>query len=109
MRPRRALESLPIGDQSRSPVLFKTRLTGEQLDALSQCAKGISLRFEAESIVDALVVGGYVKRGVAGVITVTTEVNITCRRMQVDRIWCFAVSPCDILDNLDAVAIPARR
>jgi hypothetical protein len=50
-----------------------TRLTGEQLECLSRCAKGISLRFERLEIVDALVGGGYAEKGVAGVITVTIK------------------------------------
>jgi hypothetical protein len=49
------------------------RLTREQLEALSRCAKGISLRFEAPEIVDALIAGGYAQKGVAGVVTVTAK------------------------------------
>ncbi len=48
-------------------------LTDEQLECLSRCAKGISLRFEASKNVDALVAGGYVKEGVARVVTVTAK------------------------------------
>jgi hypothetical protein len=46
-------------------------LTLEQLECLSRCARGLSIRFESTSIIKALVDGGYAQRGVAGVITVT--------------------------------------
>ena len=49
----------------------KTRLTPEQLEALSRCAKGISLRFDDPRIVEALVNAGFVQRGLAGVIRLT--------------------------------------
>ena len=68
-----ALKSSPVADQSRSPVSFTTRLTFEQLEALRRCANDISLRFEAWAIVNALVVGGYAEKGVAGVVTVTAK------------------------------------
>jgi hypothetical protein len=55
------------------PASFTTRLTDEQLEALSRCAKGISLRFEASKIVDALIDGGYAQKSVAGVVTVTAK------------------------------------
>ncbi len=48
-------------------------MTSDQLERLSRCAKGISLRFEAPEIVDALVAGGYAEKGVAGVVTVTAK------------------------------------
>ena len=50
-----------------------TRLTGEQLECLSRCAKGISLRFERSEIVDALIAGGYAEKGLAGVVNVTAK------------------------------------
>ena len=68
-----SLKSSPAADQSRSLVPIATRLTGEQLDALRRCAKGISLRFEASVIVNALVAGGYAEKSVAGVVTVTAK------------------------------------
>jgi hypothetical protein len=68
-----ALKSSPASCQSQSPASFTTRLTREQLEALSRCAKGISLRFEARVIVNALVTGGYAKNGVAGVVTMTAK------------------------------------
>jgi hypothetical protein len=40
---------------------------------LSRCAKGISLRFEASEIVDALVAGGYAEKGVAGIVALTVK------------------------------------
>jgi hypothetical protein len=69
----RALESLAMAHQSQSPASFTTRLTSEQLHALRRCANGISLRFEAWAIVNALIAGGYVQTGIAGVITVTAK------------------------------------
>ena len=48
-------------------------MTAEQLEYLSRCAKGISLRFERLEIVDALIAGGYAEKGVAGVVTVTAK------------------------------------
>ena len=68
-----ALKSSPATCQSQSPTSFTTRLTREQLETLSRCAKGISLRFEAWVIVNALVTGGYAKKGVAGVVTITAK------------------------------------
>jgi hypothetical protein len=68
-----ALNSSPATHQSQSPTSFTTRLTREQLEALSRCAKGISLRFEARVIVNALVTGGYAENGVAGVVTMTAK------------------------------------
>ena len=69
----RALNSLPIANPQHSIASFTTRLTGEQLDCLRRCARGISLRFESLEIVDALVAGGYAKTNVAGVVTVTDK------------------------------------
>ncbi len=69
----RPLKSLSIANPSETLALLKTHLTGEQLECLSRCAKGISLRFEASEIVDALVAGGYAEKGVAGVVTVTAN------------------------------------
>ncbi len=69
----RPLQSLSIAKPSETFALHTTRLTGEQLECLSRCAKGISLRFEASEIVDALVASGYVESGIAGVVTVTVK------------------------------------
>jgi hypothetical protein len=70
-----AMKSSPIATQSQSVAPFRRHLTSEQLEALSRCARGISLRFDATEIVDALIAGGYAEKGVAGtgVITVTAE------------------------------------
>jgi hypothetical protein len=51
----------------------KTCLTGEQVEALRRLEKGISLRFESWAIVSALIDGGYVERGMANVIIITTS------------------------------------
>jgi predicted metal-binding protein len=67
------LKSLSIANPSETRALVTTRLTREQLECLSRCAKGISIRFEGSEIVDALVVGGYAEEGVAGVVTVTAK------------------------------------
>jgi len=69
----RALKPMPIDNHSQSLASFTTRLTSEQLAALSRCARGISLRFESWEIVDALVAGGFVEKGVAGVVTMTAN------------------------------------
>jgi hypothetical protein len=69
----RALKSSSITKQSQSLASFTTRLTREQLECLSRCAKGISIRFEALEIVDVLVAGGYAEKGVAGVVNVTAK------------------------------------
>jgi len=66
-------KSLSIANPSVALALHATRLTGEQLECLSRCAKGISLRFEASEFVDALILDGYAEKGVAGVVTVTVK------------------------------------
>ena len=69
----RPLKSLSIAHSSETLTLHPTRLTGEQLECLSRCAKGISVRFERWEIVDALIVGDYAEKGVAGTVTVTAK------------------------------------
>jgi hypothetical protein len=64
-------KSLPIANPSEKVAMFTPRLTREQLECLSRCARGISIRFETSELVDALVAGGYAEQGVAGVVTVT--------------------------------------
>ncbi len=66
-----ALTSMPKVALAQPLGMFRQRLTDQQLECLSRCARGISLRFEAYEIVDALVAGGYAKEGVARVVTVT--------------------------------------
>jgi hypothetical protein len=73
MNQSRALKSVPIVQESQSLALFTTRLTAQQLEALRRCAKGVSLRFEAWAIVNALIDGGYAEISVAGVVTVTAK------------------------------------
>ena len=73
MRQSRALKWLAMANQSPSHASFTTRLNAEQLEALRRCANGISLRFEAWAIVEALVAGGYAQKGIAGVVTVTAK------------------------------------
>lgn len=68
-----ALKSMPDVELSQLYESFKIRLTDEQFECLSRCAKGISLRFEASEIVDALVAGGYSEVGVARVVTMTAK------------------------------------
>ena len=69
----RALTLLPFATPAEALALHTTRLTTEQLESLSRCAKGISLRFEKLEIVTALVIAGYAEQGVAGVVTVTVK------------------------------------
>jgi hypothetical protein len=68
-----ALKPLSVADPSDKVALFTPRLTREQLECLSRCARGISIRFERSELVDALVAGGYAEQGVASVVTVTTK------------------------------------
>jgi hypothetical protein len=68
-----APKSLSVANPADKVALLKTHLTGEQLECLSRCARGISLRFDRLEIVDALVAGGYAEKGVAGVVRVTTK------------------------------------
>jgi hypothetical protein len=68
-----ALNSLSVANAAEKVALLKTHLTSEQLECLSRCARGISLRFERLEIVDALVAGGYAEKGVAGVVRVTAK------------------------------------
>ena len=67
------------------PAAFTAFLTDEQLESLSRCAKGVSLRFEASNIVDALVAGGYVVEGVGRVVTVTAKGHEYLRTHAVDK------------------------
>lgn len=69
----RAIEPRSVANPSNSVASFTTRLTNERLEALCRCARGVSLRFEATEIVDALVAAGYAERGVAGVVKVTVK------------------------------------
>ena len=48
-------------------------LTDAQLARLHRCANGNTLRFEAASIVDALIEAGYAKEGIGRVVTVTAR------------------------------------
>ena len=73
MRQPRALRLLPDSCQSQTLVSYKPRLAKEQLEALRRCANGISLRFEAWAIITPLVDGGYLEKGVAGVVNMTAK------------------------------------
>jgi len=52
---------------------MQMRLTSEELEALRRCAKGLSMRFESWTIVNALVQGDYVEQGPANVVTITAK------------------------------------
>jgi hypothetical protein len=69
----RASKSLSIANPSSKVALFASRLTQEQLECLRRCANGISVRFEREELVGALVAGRYAEKGVVGVVTVTAK------------------------------------
>jgi predicted metal-binding protein len=69
----RALKLISAIKPSEKTAPFRTRLTPEQFECLSRCARGISVRFERQEIIDALIAGGYVEKGVAGVITMTAR------------------------------------
>jgi len=49
------------------------RLTLEQFEALSRCAKGISLRYDNPRLVQAVINAGYVQQPISGIVTVTAE------------------------------------
>jgi hypothetical protein len=65
--------ALRVVSSAKLHALPVVRLTDEQLRCLKLCARGISLRFEEQEVVDALVARGYVKEGVARVVTMTSE------------------------------------
>ena len=69
----RPLKSLSVAKPSEKIASFTSRLTREQLECLSRCARGISVRFERSEIVDALINGGYAEKGLVGVVTVTAK------------------------------------
>ena len=64
---------VPAANQVFQPATFTTYLTDVQLDRLNRCANGNTLRFEASSIVGALVAAGYVSEGIGRVVTVTAK------------------------------------
>jgi hypothetical protein len=68
-----ALKAMP--DVATTPTFesHTALLTDEQLECLSRCAKGISLRFGASEMADTLVAAGYSKVGVAPVVTITAK------------------------------------
>ncbi len=68
-----ALKLVSAIKTSEKTAPFRTRLKPEQFECLNRCARGISVRFERQEIIDALIAGGYVEKGVAGVITVTAR------------------------------------
>lgn len=68
-----ALRLVAIADASESFAMSAACLTHEQIECLQRCARGISLRFDAPEIVDALVAGGYAREGVARVVTMTAN------------------------------------
>jgi superfamily II DNA or RNA helicase len=65
------LKPVSIANPTQSVESFTNRLTGEQLDCLSRCAKGNTLRFEAQEIVHAIVGAGYAQKSMGGIVTVT--------------------------------------
>ena len=69
----RALTSLPIADPLRQAAAVSANLTDAQLSRLYWCSNGNTLRFEAASIVDALVAAGYAREGIGRVVTVTVK------------------------------------
>ena len=64
---------LPTTEPSETLSLVKTHLTRKQFECLSRCAAGISLRFEAWEIVNALIASGHVEQRVAGVVSITLK------------------------------------
>jgi len=68
-----ALRLVAFADASKSFAMSAACLTHKQPECLQRCARGISLRFDATEIVDALVAGGYAREGVARVVTITAK------------------------------------
>jgi hypothetical protein len=64
---------VPAANQAYPLASFTIYLTDAQLDRLNRCANGNTLRFEASSIVGALVAAGYAREGVGRVVTVTAK------------------------------------
>ena len=64
---------LPVAGLLHQAAALSTRLTDAQLDRLYRCANGNTLRFEAASIVDALLAAGYAREGIGRVVTVTAK------------------------------------
>jgi len=71
MKPPRPPIPPPAAESPEGIAPFRMRLTQEQHECLSRCARGISVRFERSELIDALVEAGYAEKGVAGVVTVT--------------------------------------
>ena|SRR5664279_4307306 len=67
------LKPLPLAERSQQFDLAAVGLTAEQFACLCRCARGISLRFEASDVVDALVAGGYSRIGLVRVVTMTAR------------------------------------
>ena len=65
--------SLPLVSTFYPTATSTSQLTDAQLVRLYKCANGNTLRFESETIVDALVASGYAKEGVGRVVTVTAK------------------------------------
>ena len=68
-----ASTSLPVASPFYPLTTSAPSLTDVQLVRLRWCASGNTLRFEAASIVDALVDAGYAKQGIGRVVTVTAK------------------------------------
>ena len=64
---------VPTANQAHQLASFTMYLTDAQLDRLNRCANGNTLRFEASSIVSALVAAGYAREGIGRVVTVTAK------------------------------------
>jgi len=79
-----ASELLPSVERSQQFESVALRLTGELLDCLYRCAKGIALRFETSTIVDVIVAGGYSQMGLAHVVTMTARGREYLQHMHAD-------------------------
>ena len=69
----RTPQSLPVVSTFYPTATSASQLTDAQLVRLYKCANGNTLRFESETIVDALVASGYAQEGVGRVVTVTAR------------------------------------
>ena len=79
-----ALKLFPESETIQPLESFDIHLSDEQFECLGRCAKGISLRFEASEIVDALVAGGYAEVGVARVVTISAKGHLYLQMHRVE-------------------------
>ena len=64
----------PTADPTQLRATFAdTPQASEELERLRRCANGNTLRFEASTVVEPLVAGGYAKQGIGRVVKLTPK------------------------------------